>query len=86
MTYVRYLLAFKLWKRFVEKKEERVRINKIAASKLTPPTGFLDKLRSGMFNGILPYVSKSEKERITLFLMRAPFNVKEKAEVSIDYK
>lgn len=80
MTYVRYLLAFKLWKRFVDKKEERVQINKMAASKLTPPTGFLDKLRSGMFNGILPYVSKSEKERITLFLMRAPFNVKEKAE------
>lgn len=80
MTYVRYLLAFKLWKRFVDKKEERIHINKMAASKLTPPTGFLDKLRSGMFNGILPYVSKSEKERITLFLMRAPFNVKEKAE------
>uniref|UniRef100_A0A1B6BZ82 Uncharacterized protein n=1 Tax=Clastoptera arizonana TaxID=38151 RepID=A0A1B6BZ82_9HEMI len=81
MTYIRYLLVFKLWKKLVDKKEARIDINKLAISKLIPPFDFLDKLRSGQFSGVLPYVAKSEKDRITSFLMGVSFNVKEKAEV-----
>lgn len=86
MTYIRYLLTFKLWKKLVEKKEARIEINKLAITKLIPPFDFLDKLRSGQFSGVLPYVAKSEKDRITSFLMQTPFNVKEKAEVIFHFK
>lgn len=37
LTYVRFLLSFKLWKNVVEDVEERRAINKLAAQRLHPP-------------------------------------------------
>ncbi|XP_046667045.1 uncharacterized protein LOC124358811 [Homalodisca vitripennis] len=79
-TYVRYLLSFKLWKKLAGK-EHYVNINKEAVAKLKPPPDFAEKLKSGLFSNVLPYVSKSEKDRITLFFMQSPFNVKKKAQL-----
>lgn len=71
--YVRYLLAFKLWKKVVANAEERQKINKIAVSRLNPPPNFLEK--SKLFNDVLPKMPKSGKN-ITLFFMQAKFNLK----------
>jgi hypothetical protein len=81
-TYVRYLLSFKLWKKLAGK-DSYASINKDAVAKLTPPADFAEKLKTGVFSNVLPYVSKSEKDRITLFFMQSPFNVKKKAQVNI---
>lgn len=79
-TYVRYLLAFKLWKRLVEK-HQHAKINKEALAKLKPPPNFAERLKGGMFPNVLPFPYMSKKENLTNFFMRSPFNVKEKAQV-----
>ncbi|XP_054274393.1 uncharacterized protein LOC128994127 [Macrosteles quadrilineatus] len=79
-SYIRYILSFKLWKKLAGK-DHYATINKEAVTKLTPPPDFTEKLKTGLFSNVLPYVSKSEKDRITLFFMQSPFNVKKKAQV-----
>uniref|UniRef100_A0A1B6KZ24 Uncharacterized protein n=1 Tax=Graphocephala atropunctata TaxID=36148 RepID=A0A1B6KZ24_9HEMI len=79
-AYVRYLLSFKLWKKLAGK-EHYLNINKEAVTKLKPPPDFAEKLKSGQFSNVLPYVSKSEKDRLTLFFMQSPFNIKRKAQL-----
>ncbi|XP_073975617.1 uncharacterized protein isoform X3 [Rhodnius prolixus] len=78
MTYVRYILVFKMWKRVVKGAEERRRVMKMAALKLIPPSQFREKLKSGLLCGVLPKIPKSRPD-ITMFLMQAKFCVKEKS-------
>lgn len=79
-TYVRYLLAFKIWRK-MGGKDSQVKITNLALKKLKPPEDFCEKLKSGIFSSVLPYVTKTEKSRLTWFFLASPFNVLEKAQV-----
>nr|CAD7455757.1 unnamed protein product [Timema tahoe] len=59
MLYVRYLLAYKLWKKVVGNAEEKKRINKLAALKLSAPTELTEKVV--LWPSVLPKVPKSKK-------------------------
>ncbi|KAL1117174.1 hypothetical protein AAG570_004501 [Ranatra chinensis] len=77
MTYVRYVLVFKMWKRVVRGAEERRNVMKLATMKLHPPSQFREKLKAGLLSGVLPKIPKSRKD-ITMFLMQAKFCIREK--------
>lgn len=80
MTYVRYILVYKLWKKVVKGAEERRRINKQASANITPPDDFRKIARCTMLDGILPNIPKSRTD-ITQFFMQAKFSVKDKSGV-----
>ncbi|XP_034232086.1 uncharacterized protein LOC117640017 isoform X3 [Thrips palmi] len=76
LTYVRFLLSFKLWKNVVEDVEERRAINKLAAQRLHPPPEyFLDHDIAKHNTEVLPRVPKNKKN-CTLFYLGANFSVK----------
>lgn len=80
-SYIRYLLAFKMWKGIMKGAEERKKIAKLASIKLSPPPGFREKMATdGMLRDLLPRVPKSRHD-ITAFLMQAKFSVRDKAKV-----
>ncbi|CAG2054106.1 unnamed protein product [Timema podura] len=79
MLYVRYLLAYKLWKKVVGNAEEKKRINKLAALKLSAPTELTEKVV--LWPSVLPKVPKSKKN-VTLFLMQAKFDLKKSCQVA----
>nr|CAD7423954.1 unnamed protein product [Timema monikensis] len=81
MLYVRYLLAYKLWKKVVGNAEEKKRINKLAAVKLSAPTELTEKVV--LWPSVLPKVPKSKKN-VTLFLMQAKFDLKKSCQIGID--
>nr|CAD7572784.1 unnamed protein product [Timema californicum] len=81
MLYVRYLLVYKLWKKVVGNTEEKKRINKLAAVKLSAPTELTEKVV--LWPSVLPKVPKSKKN-VTLFLMQAKFDLKKSCQIGID--
>lgn len=85
MTYVRYLLTFKLWKRIVRGADQRRCINTLAVSYLQPePDNLRAVIKSGVLNGILPNIPKTRPD-ITQFLMVAKFDAKVKTQVRVFY-
>ncbi|KAJ1523755.1 hypothetical protein ONE63_001588 [Megalurothrips usitatus] len=77
LTYVRFLLSFKLWKNVVADDEERKAINKLAAQRLHPPPEyFMDHEIVKPNAEVLPRVPKTKKN-CTLFYLLAKFNVKD---------
>lgn len=80
LTYVRYILVYKMWKRVVQGPEERKKVMTLAAIRLKHPPQFVEKTRAGFLNGIIPKVPKKRPD-VTTFLIQAKFDVKEKAKV-----
>ncbi|XP_075229348.1 uncharacterized protein LOC142328997 isoform X2 [Lycorma delicatula] len=78
ITYVRYILVYKLWKKVVRGADERRRINKQACENVIPPDDFRKIARCTMLDGILPNIPKSRTD-VTQFYMQAKFSVKDKA-------
>ncbi|XP_052128919.1 uncharacterized protein LOC113209675 isoform X2 [Frankliniella occidentalis] len=77
LTYVRFLLSFKLWKNVVADVEERRAINKLAVQRLHPPPEyFLDHEIARCHTEVLPRIPKSKKN-CTLFYLGAKFSVKD---------
>lgn len=76
-TYIRYILAFKMWKGIMKEGAERKKIAQLAAVKLEAPKGFKEKMAAGSLRDILPRVPKSRTD-ITTFLMQAKFPVRDK--------
>lgn len=79
-TYIRYLLAFKLWKK-VAGKDQISSIVTHAINMLKPPVDFAVRLKVGSFANVLPFPFGWRKGSVTNFFMRSPFSVKEKAKV-----
>ncbi|XP_014241181.1 uncharacterized protein LOC106661925 isoform X2 [Cimex lectularius] len=77
LTYTRYILVFKMWKKCMKKAEDRRKIMTIATNRLTPPENFPQKIKTGVLRGVLPRIPKSRTD-VTMFLMQAKFCVKTK--------
>uniref|UniRef100_A0A0A9WUF7 Uncharacterized protein n=1 Tax=Lygus hesperus TaxID=30085 RepID=A0A0A9WUF7_LYGHE len=84
LTYVRYILAYKMWKRVVQGPDERKRVMSLASLRLKTPPQFVEKIRAGLLNGIIPKVPKKRCD-VTTFLIQAKFDVKEKAKAFLKY-
>ncbi|KAK3929079.1 Titin-like protein [Frankliniella fusca] len=83
LTYVRFLLSFKLWKNVVADVEERRAINKLAVQRLHPPPEyFLDHEIARCHTEVLPRIPKSKKN-CTLFYLGAKFSVKDACRVRV---
>ena len=77
LTYVRFLLSFKMWKNVVADVEERRAINKLAAQRLHPPPEYFQDHEVAKPNAeVLPKVPKTKKN-CTSFYLGAKFNVKD---------
>ncbi|GLH05249.1 Uncharacterized protein GBIM_10891, partial [Gryllus bimaculatus] len=82
MSYVRYVLIFKLFKKVIQSKgkekqqksDEEKRINKLAVLKLKPPDNFVEKAK--VFTNVLPKIPPKSKKNVTHFFMQAKLNLK----------
>lgn len=70
-AYVRYLLAFKLWKKISCKQAIRKSIIRMAVKKLDPPPQLIDSIKK--MTNILPKMP-GINQNMTLYLMNAKFN------------
>ncbi|KAF6200444.1 hypothetical protein GE061_004887 [Apolygus lucorum] len=75
LTYVRYILIYKLWDN-IAKDDDREEVIKQAATRLRPPPGFLIRRRT--LPRILPKPPK-EVENLTEFFLRERFNMRKSA-------
>ncbi|KAF6202185.1 hypothetical protein GE061_004583 [Apolygus lucorum] len=84
MTYVRYILVYKMWKRVAQGPDERRLIMSLATERLKTPPQFIEKIRGGLLNGIIPKIPKKRCD-VTTFLIQAKFDVREKAKAFLKY-
>ncbi|CAH1390410.1 unnamed protein product [Nezara viridula] len=81
ITYMRHLLAFKLWKGIMDSVEERKKIQLMAEHQLIPPSDLKEKLSwSSVFRDIFPIISESETN-ITRFVLDSKFTIRDKIEM-----
>lgn len=77
MTYIRYVLAFKLWKRITTDQEEKKQITNIASS-IIPPPRLEEMLQDGLLRDVLPPLRKNKKKLpLTTFFVTTKINLKE---------
>nr|XP_014274023.1 uncharacterized protein LOC106679401 isoform X2 [Halyomorpha halys] len=80
-TYMRYILAFKLWIEIMGSAEERKRIQLMAEYHLIPPPEFEEKLSwNSLLRDIFPRIPESEMN-ITHFLLEYNFMLRDKIEM-----
>lgn len=73
ISYLRCLFVFKIWKAITKDSEEKLKIIKLACTKLQPPPGLASKLSvSKALRSFLPKVPRKCLD-VTEFLMRAKF-------------
>lgn len=81
MTYVRYVLAFKLWKRITTDLEEKKLISNIAST-IVPPPRLEEMLQDGLLHDVLPPLRKNKKKfPLTLFFVTTKVNLRETIKV-----
>lgn len=80
--YIRYILAYKLWKKIMKTIDERKQITKIAVGKLFWPPNL--QRSANVFGSVLPKIPKSKKDP-TLFFIQAKFKIKSAYEVKFHY-
>lgn len=85
ITYVRCLLIFKLWKRFVARGKERNSLNRLAVARLSPPPPqLLEMVERGLMVKVLPLLPPNKKPAlVTRFYMLAKFNLRESIKVIV---
>lgn len=85
MTYVRYVLTFKLWKRISTDQEEKKKIISIAST-IVPPPRLEEMLQDGLLHHVLPPLRKNKKKLpLTLFFVTTKVNLKETIKVRCIY-
>ena len=74
---MRYIFAFKLWKKISVDKLVKNKIDRIALQHLVPPKNFINKSKQ-YFK--IPYFSKHKN--VTLFIMQGKFDLKSTCQVN----
>ncbi|XP_018907366.2 uncharacterized protein [Bemisia tabaci] len=81
-SYIRYILAFKMWKKLVKTKEEKIKINKMAVSRLQTPRDFLSRIED--ISGVFPKIPKKMKD-VTLYLLQSEFDIPKSVQAFIKF-
>lgn len=88
VNYIRFVLIFKLWKRVLVTGEEGNNINRLAVSKLSPPSHRLvNMIKQGLLVNVLPTLAEDrEPQLITRFYMTYKFNLQDAIDVSLFFR
>lgn len=68
-----------MWKKLVKTKEEKIKINKMAVSRLQTPRDFLSRIED--ISGVFPKIPKKMKD-VTLYLLQSEFDIPKSVQVS----
>ncbi|CAH1390413.1 unnamed protein product [Nezara viridula] len=78
LTFIRYILAFKLWKVIVVTKKDKITIQSVAEIHLKLPPLFREKISvCAPLRDILPRIPKARTDIVT-FLLEAKYSIKDK--------